>query len=566
MKGVSESTPRYNPLTTLPHFRTIERSVTAMSNLDSTIENSKYDFTSTQDWFSFNVDTWTSLFPLVHSNNPRILEIGTWEGRSAVFLITQLCHNGGEIVCIDHFDLMRTTAGRERYAKVIHNLSLTGEHFRVMDEFSIPALMTLLEEEMVSVDPGFDWIYVDGSHEADDTFLDGEMVWRLARKGAIVIFDDYHWDKEPEDSPHHPKRGIDAFMSLHDGEYQKLSSISQYQMILKKTSEMRIGFLVKNKAETGLDNALGYGINLVLTVDSRYAIPATVAIRSAVESTRSRLTIYIVDCGLLESDKEKIKKSLPEGRDTTLMFLDLPQNSLAAKMGAVWAKVDMITLLPVERALYIDADILVRGDLKELWDVDLQGNVIGAVTDVGFPMGHEKIARGRYFNAGVLLMDLAKIRAKKGDLEMLGKMMKDAKFRDQDALNVHFATNWLSLDVKWNAQGLGTYANIPSADRRSLRLEAMMDPCIVHFTGPVSPGVVEVLNPYLQPYTAKPWGYAGAPGHPYRDEWWILLEQTAWKGLRFSKEYKQKSNEEKEAAIQAAIEEFRGRVEKEELN
>ena len=30
-------------------------------------------------------------------------------------------------------------------------------------------------------------------HEANDTFLDGELVWRLARKGAMVIFDDYEW-------------------------------------------------------------------------------------------------------------------------------------------------------------------------------------------------------------------------------------------------------------------------------------------------------------------------------------------------------------------------------------
>jgi predicted O-methyltransferase YrrM len=140
---------------------------------------------------------------------------------------------------------MGTPAGRERYDKVLHNFSLTGKPFRIMDEFSVPALITLLQEEMSAQSPGFDWIYIDGSHEADDTFLDGELAWRLGKKGAIVIFDDYHWDKEPEDNIHHPKRGIDAFMSLHRGEYECLSSPSDYQMILRKSSEMRIGFLVK---------------------------------------------------------------------------------------------------------------------------------------------------------------------------------------------------------------------------------------------------------------------------------------------------------------------------------
>lgn len=111
------------------------------------------------------------------------------------------------------------------YAKITHNLALTGKPPRVLDrEFSVPALMTLLAEELNNPNPGYDWIYVDGSHAADDTFLDGELVWRLAKKGAIVIFDDYHWDKEPADSIHHPQRGIDAFMILHRGEFDLLLS------------------------------------------------------------------------------------------------------------------------------------------------------------------------------------------------------------------------------------------------------------------------------------------------------------------------------------------------------
>jgi hypothetical protein len=67
---------------------------------------------------------------------------------------------------------MDTDAGRERYARIKHNLTLAGGGtFRILDLFSVPALMTLLGEEMKLENPaaGFDWIYVDGSHEADDT-------------------------------------------------------------------------------------------------------------------------------------------------------------------------------------------------------------------------------------------------------------------------------------------------------------------------------------------------------------------------------------------------------------
>lgn len=524
-------------------------------------ENVAYRFTPTQDWFSSNINSWTPLFPLIQTHTPRLLEIGSWEGRSAVFLLTELCKNGGEIVCIDHFDLMGTPAGRERYTKITHNLSLTGGKFRVLAEFSIPALMTLLKEEISSTSPGYDWIYVDGSHEADDTFLDGELVWRLAKKGAIIVFDDYHWDREPQDSLHHPRRGIDAFMTLHHGEYEQLSSPSQYQMILRKTSDMRIGFLVKDvidDVQISTHDAFGYGINLALAIDSNYAMPAAVAIRSAVEQTPGRITVYIVDCGISEVDKAKIAQSVPDRSDVTLKFLDLPKNSLATDFGVMWAKVDMIRVLPVERVLYVDADVLVRGNLKEIWDFDLKGGVIGAVRDVGFPDGYDGM-ENPYFNAGVLLMDLAKVRQTIDELEVLGRRMRYARFADQDAFNVHFV-GWVPLGLQWNAQGLGTYATLPSLARQTLDLKLMENPQIVHFTGPVNPGMAEILNPYIQPYTAKPWGYAGAPGHPYSTDWWGMLAKTAWKGLKDSDEYESLCGIKREAAIQLGVAAFGEKV------
>lgn len=93
-----------------------------------------------------------------------------------------------------------------------------------------------------------------------------------------------------------------------------------------------------------------------------------------------------------------------------MVSLNLPEIGLAADMRVEWAKADMIKLLPVERALYLDSDVLVRGDLKQLWNIDLQGKAVGAVTDIGFPMGHDHSTKAPYFNAGVLLIDLAKAR------------------------------------------------------------------------------------------------------------------------------------------------------------
>ncbi|KAA1474437.1 nucleotide-diphospho-sugar transferase [Dentipellis sp. KUC8613] len=527
-----------------------------------------YLFTPTQDWFTFNIANWKTLFPRITSPAPRVLEIGSWEGRSAIFLLTELCNPHGSIVCIDHFDLFHTAAGRERHRKLTHNLSLTGKPHRILDHFSFPALMLLLEEEMSSTNPGFDWVYVDGSHEADDTFLDGELAWRLARKGAVFIFDDYKWSVECAGGAHHPQRGVDAFMALHAGEYERISGPEQYQMILQKTTEMRIGFLVKDKAgcDGRLANALGYGINVVYTVDSAYAMPAAVSIRSLLENTRSKVTVYVVDCGLAESDRTQIQDSIPHREDTSLIFLDVPAElASSATGGATWAKVHLSKILPVERVLYLDGDTLIRSDIKELWDTDLQGNALGAVVDVGYPTGHAGASETQYsapyFNAGVMLMDLTQIRARQPTLEESAQKGLEMPYGDQDVLNAHFQGDWSVLPMKWNAQGLGTYANAPSAEGNALNIpEVFNNPSIVHFTGPVHPDMEAILNPYVQPCTAKPWGYLGAPGHPYAEAWWSVLERTSWKGYRDSDAFKVLCKEGSAEATRRAVAKFEERV------
>ncbi|KAK0213358.1 glycosyl transferase [Desarmillaria ectypa] len=499
-----------------------------------------YHFTSTQDWFSGHIAKWRALFGHIQSLHPRVLEIGAWEGRSGVFLLTELCKNGGELVTIDHFDLMQTTDGRARHEKVLHNLHLTGKKFRVLDQFSVPGLMQLLREEVVAAEPGFDWVYVDGSHRADDTFLDGELAWRLARKGAVIVFDDYEWDKEAKDNVEHPKRGIDGFLRLHDGEYEPLFKPGDYQMIIRKVVEIRIGFLLDGmRNERTLEDVFGYGVNLAIVADSEYAMPASVAIRSAVKNITGRCTVYIYDCGLTEEDKSRISHSIPKESRITHVFIPQNDDDLSFKTSPTWAKLDLVKRLPVERALYLDSDTLVCGPLLPLWNTDLQGRSLGAVLDVGFPNGHDSIIEKEgYFNAGVLLLDLAKIRLR---LPQMSQQTSETTFKDQDYLNLQFEHDWMSLPLRYNAQGLGTYAKISTPERDAAFSAAdLEDPVIVHFTGPVIPSMAVVLNPWVQPYTAKPWGYAGAPGHPYTGEWWDVLEETAWRGIRRSEDFQRR--------------------------
>jgi predicted O-methyltransferase YrrM len=148
-----------------------------------------------------------------------------------------------ELVCIDHFDLMKTDAGRCRWETFQENLSSTGlsDRVRIIPEFSTPALFKLMNEMMNQEQMGFNLVYIDGSHRADDTLLDAEMAWRMASEGCILVFDDYEWNQAEERTIYHPKSGINAFLKVHNGEYSMLNK--GYQIMIRKEVPRRLGFL-----------------------------------------------------------------------------------------------------------------------------------------------------------------------------------------------------------------------------------------------------------------------------------------------------------------------------------
>lgn len=309
-------------------------------------------------------------------------------------------------------------------------------------------------------------------------------------------------------------------------------------------------------------DAISDTIQIGLTLDSTYAMPAAVTLRGIADNVPGPVMIHIYDCGLLEEEKKKIEASLPERHDLNLRFVALPPDGLGIKLGAAWARIDMMKTLPLDRVLYLDADILVRKDLRELWNTDLGGHAVGVIPDPWMPSGHDgvRVPRGQFFNSGVLLIDLVQVRPTIPALEKLCCRIKGTTpFRDQDPLNVHFRGHSMLLSDKWNAIGYGE--GLPDAERAKRFLEEAKDPAIVHFVGPANPPAMYVLTvPAFNPPSTKPWGYVGARGHPYAEEWWDMLDKTAWKGYRETTEYKDTCERAKMKTWKLVEEEFERRI------
>ena len=119
---------------------------------------------------------------------------------------------------------------------------------------------------------------------------------------------------------------------------------------------------------------------------------------------------------------------------------------------------------------------------QPLWQTDLQGRVLGAVRDWGEEKSCVRIGlkNGRYFNSGVLLMDLVKWRQQKLTqklfrwLEQVGTTK--ILWGDQDALNGVIDGDFVELPKKYNCIVINNTV-----------LKAEPDDVIVHYIDYVKP-------------------------------------------------------------------------------
>lgn len=170
-------------------------------------------------------------------------------------------------------------------------------------------------------------------------------------------------------------------------------------------------------------------IHIGFGIDKNFGRFAGITITSLVHNNiQHDLNIHIVYDELLPEDMDRLKKTEQLYRNLTLHFYQITSTegmTFIVPPGhitqAMYYRYLFAEMLPksVKRLIYMDADIICKGDLLPLWQTDLQGRVLGAVRDWGEAKSCDRIGlkNGCYFNSGVLLMDLVKMAAAKADAE-----------------------------------------------------------------------------------------------------------------------------------------------------
>jgi len=184
------------------------------------------------DWTSWHFPNWIKLLSRYRTRKLRVLEIGSWEGRSALFFLNFLPR--AQLTCIDTFE-----GGKE------HQVGVDPAGFlrQVEDRFDANVTAFARRVEKIKARSAdalaqlgikrrrFDIAYIDGSHLAADVYSDAALTWPLMARGGLLIFDDYLWDEMPEPLDN-PKPGIDAFLKSIDGQYRTV--LDDYQVAIVK--------------------------------------------------------------------------------------------------------------------------------------------------------------------------------------------------------------------------------------------------------------------------------------------------------------------------------------------
>lgn len=194
------------------------------------------------DWFTPNIPTWEQyLAPFKDRPNIHFLEIGSWEGRSACWLLQNiLTHPSSSLTCIDLFDRSNSLEEKAAEAGLLPPLPT----FDIVERQFEENVRAIGAETRVRKLKGsshfllrplplgfFDCIYIDGSHRATDVLRDAVLSWDLLKERGLLIFDDYHLQMF-QDQRDNPRLAIDAFLSTFDDLYVVLHS--GWQVIVRK--------------------------------------------------------------------------------------------------------------------------------------------------------------------------------------------------------------------------------------------------------------------------------------------------------------------------------------------
>lgn len=261
--------------------------------------------------------------------------------------------------------------------------------------------------------------------------------------------------------------------------------------------------------------------NVVFATDESYVQHVATALVSLLQNNKSiNININYITDFISERNKIKLIKLAAEYSVNIDFFsigeLDLENASTGFHFNkAVYFRLAMADVLPFDKVLYLDADIVVNGNISKFFSIDLKDNYLAAVVNPGFTRNKNLYMRSDalYFNAGVFLANLKLWRlndVKNKCLKFMQNHHNVIQLADQDVLNAVVNGKWLKISPQYNQQAVLFEPDFEKNYRCFSHAEfelAMKNPIIIHYSG-----------------SSKPWHFRN--NHSAKELYWEYRRKT----------------------------------------
>lgn len=264
-------------------------------------------------------------------------------------------------------------------------------------------------------------------------------------------------------------------------------------------------------------------IPIFLASDENYAKYMAVTMTSIFTNTEEFIEFYILDGGITEETKKKFEelKSIKQNFSMEFIKVDMSLFKKFPNIGHFSLNMYLRYLIPdlkpnLNKVLYLDVDLIINGDIKKLYNIDLEEYPLGAVpypvdsANSGYVAWSSSVKKGigvaqdsLYFNSGVLSINCKYFREHDIQQSLFDKTAEMSKVLicpDQDVLNIIFENNYKILPANFNLIVDMTDKNIFEKYKNGFY--------ILHYTGGKG---------------YRPWLNSECP---FADDFWISAKKT----------------------------------------
>lgn len=258
-------------------------------------------------------------------------------------------------------------------------------------------------------------------------------------------------------------------------------------------------------------------INICLSCDDNYSKYAGIVIASVLLNSKDNenFCFYILDGQISQENKDKII-SLKSIKNFDIQFVHID-----SRLFETYKKIDTHSYITIstyyrlklpsiiknlDKILYLDCDIIVNSSLSELYNTDIKDYYAAAVMDTSVnSSGYTpKLNNNLYFNAGVLLFNLDKMRQDNIEEKFENytvQNIRNIRVGDQEILNCVCQGHIKQLESHWNVQS-SNFTN---------RSDYTTTPKIINYIGKQKPWLFGSMNYwkklYFEVLQKTPWAY-----------------------------------------------------------